>query len=405
MSQYEKPDVYIAGCRNGTAAMLWKNGVAQSLSDGRQFCVAASVYVSGSDVYVVGWDDGTERMCVAKLWKNGVEQNLTDGKNDAEAYSVCVADGNVYVAGYENGVAMLWKNGVPQSLTDGNGAFALSVYVTDNNVYVVGRGGGGAKLWKNGIVQNLTDGASANSVYVKEGDVYVVGYGGGSAKLWKNGIVQNLPNGDEANSVYVEGNDVYVVGNGTSRCQGYPTSVAKLWKNGVIQNLTDDPFYHNGTSAQSVFVLNKNVYVVGHEYHNLDKQYVKLWINGVGQYVTKRYTNNERNYTEVSSVFVTFPASMSQNQILKIQEEEQKALRKAQEALANASQQQKQEVERKKRKVRQEQNRRIGCSGIIALAIIIGVIAAFVNGLGFVGVIGIPVAIIFIWQFSLNLKD
>jgi S-adenosylhomocysteine hydrolase len=64
--------VYVAG-RDGNVATLWKNGVAQNLANG---AVANSVFVSGNDVYVVGYEDGGNGS-VAKLWKNGVAQNLT----------------------------------------------------------------------------------------------------------------------------------------------------------------------------------------------------------------------------------------------------------------------------------------------------------------------------------------
>src|SRR5690606_30472280 len=99
---------------------LWKNGEVQySLTDNGE---AFSVYVSGSDVYVAGYvDNGTKK--VATLWKNGVAQDLSDGTHSAIAYSVYVSGSDVYVAGYEyNGtryVATLWKNGVAQGLSDG----------------------------------------------------------------------------------------------------------------------------------------------------------------------------------------------------------------------------------------------------------------------------------------------
>jgi len=58
---------------------------------------------NGSDVYVTGYE-GT----VAKLWKNGVAQNLfsesslrSSGEHKAEANSVYVSGNDTYVAGYE----------------------------------------------------------------------------------------------------------------------------------------------------------------------------------------------------------------------------------------------------------------------------------------------------------------
>jgi len=54
----KEPDVYVVGYeedeeeyRNVT---LWKNGVAQRLTDGKKYASAKSVFVSRTDVYVVG---------------------------------------------------------------------------------------------------------------------------------------------------------------------------------------------------------------------------------------------------------------------------------------------------------------------------------------------------------------
>ena len=66
---------------------LWINDERQSLSGHQTF----SVFVLGNDVFVAGIYAGftTTR---ARLWKNGVVQDLTDGKNDAEARSVFVVN-------------------------------------------------------------------------------------------------------------------------------------------------------------------------------------------------------------------------------------------------------------------------------------------------------------------------
>src|SRR5690606_3621666 len=114
----EQTTVYVAGyVSNGTkqVATLWKDGMAQNLSDGTNSAYAYSVYESDNDVYVAGYASiGTKHL--ATLWKNGVAQELSDGTSKAYASSVYVSDGDVYVVGYvENGtknVDTLWKNGV-----------------------------------------------------------------------------------------------------------------------------------------------------------------------------------------------------------------------------------------------------------------------------------------------------
>jgi len=213
----------------GTVAKLWKNGVAQELTDGTYDAMALSVYVSGSDEFVAGREYNAQGISVAKLWKNGTPQDLTDGYYEAWAKCVFVSGDDVYVAGYEHNaqcwVAKLWKNGVAQNLTGSTrDGWAHSVFVSGNDVYVAGternaQGWEVAKLWKNGVAQNLTNenniynvSAEAHSVHVSGNDVYVAGFvwsGGGTvATLWKNGVAQNLAGGGDkhgyAYSVFVK---------------------------------------------------------------------------------------------------------------------------------------------------------------------------------------------------------
>jgi len=131
-------DVYVAGASNGRAT-LWENGIEQKLVDETIFFSGAySVFVSGSDVYVAGY----ERISVPKLWKNGVAQNLTDGNRGPMASSVYVSGSDVYVAGAVyafitdteayGACATIWKNGVATRLTDGStDASANSVFVVE----------------------------------------------------------------------------------------------------------------------------------------------------------------------------------------------------------------------------------------------------------------------------------
>jgi hypothetical protein len=60
------------------------------LTDGTNHAVANSVYVSGGDVYVAGYEYNASVKSVAKMWKNGVATALTNGKNHAFAYSIFV---------------------------------------------------------------------------------------------------------------------------------------------------------------------------------------------------------------------------------------------------------------------------------------------------------------------------
>ncbi|MDL2231726.1 hypothetical protein LJB85_03200 [Porphyromonadaceae bacterium OttesenSCG-928-L07] len=302
---HEGPNVYAVGYEwdadANNIATLWVNGKAQVL-DGTIDSWVQSVFVSGNDVYVAGHDGR-----VATLWKNGVAQPLTDGTKYALPVSVFVSGNDVYTAGYEvnaggKQVATLWKNNVPQSLTDGiRLANATSVFVSGNDVYVVGieenaSGFHVPFLWKNAVPQSLTDGtkfAMASSVFVSGSDVYIAGNEGNSAVLWKNGVPQSLTAGSTPAAVYsvsVSGNDVYAVGYEKNAAN---MGVATLWKNGVPQPLTDGT---NDAVAYSVFVFDNDVYVAGYETEDGVKM-ATLWKNGVPQVLST-------NFSEANSVFV-----------------------------------------------------------------------------------------------------
>jgi len=49
-----------------------------------------SLAAKGPDVYVVGSEENAQGRNIAVLWKNGVAQSFSDGKSDAWASSVFV---------------------------------------------------------------------------------------------------------------------------------------------------------------------------------------------------------------------------------------------------------------------------------------------------------------------------
>ena len=297
----QKGDVYVAG-----GSRIWKNGVQQNLQG------STSIFVSGGIVYVAGTvakvvnsipheRDGQifyqyEYASVATVFKNGVAQYLTDATTDVSATSVFVSGNDVYVAGNETvgtisnpiNVAKVWKNG--ELLHElGSRSYAYSVYVYAGDVYVAGHifypsastGQYRATLWKNGINQILPSGTVrtwANSVFVSENGVYVAGRSHanwdpigaawvyGSNIGWQDLTPWTPPNWAEAHSVFVSGTDVYVVGNTVS----LSVSTARLWKNGELQNLEAA----TNSIANSVFVVGNDVYVLGNN---------KLWKNGIVQ--------------------------------------------------------------------------------------------------------------------------
>ena len=214
-------DIYIAGQEFyggiGTIAKVWKNGTATPLTT--KAGAAHSVFVSGADVYVAGWEE-TATETNAKVWKNGVATILGTEGQKSLARAVFVSGGVVYVAGqYWNGstyIVQVWKNGVAEDIDpESIGSEPTSIFVDNGNVYVTGHqvvdGVYKAVLWKNGSgTLLLSSGASeAASVYVHEGDVYVAGWetnndGKLVAMLWKNGEGTPLATDAFANSVFVK---------------------------------------------------------------------------------------------------------------------------------------------------------------------------------------------------------
>jgi len=132
-------------------------------------------------VYVVGHETNAQGVYDAKVWKNCIAQNLTDGVNMSSAGSVFVYKGDVYVASYEVNeqkicILKVWKNGVPQNYTEKDTSYLWrpSIFVHEGDVYVAGceeneQGIFVAKVWKNGVAVILSEGSMhswASSIFV-----------------------------------------------------------------------------------------------------------------------------------------------------------------------------------------------------------------------------------------------
>ena len=121
--------VYVAGHElnsSSTIAKLWKNGKATTLSDNNKAAYAKAVYVSGTDVYVAGYQLDNATAYVAKVWKNGVATSITNGTQNANADAIYVSGNDVYAGGYElSGIGLTAKYGKTGSLLMFLAAFNL----------------------------------------------------------------------------------------------------------------------------------------------------------------------------------------------------------------------------------------------------------------------------------------
>jgi hypothetical protein len=128
-------DIYETGSEDRdnfiTIDKVWKNNEElYTLYDSRkQFNARAnSICVSGSDVYAAGCEI-RDNGFVAMLWKNGIPQSLGKETVPSEASSVFVFGNDVYVAGYAEEAAAVWKNGDMQVLADAENSVACSIFV------------------------------------------------------------------------------------------------------------------------------------------------------------------------------------------------------------------------------------------------------------------------------------
>ncbi len=270
-----KSTVYTVGESSKLVAALWIGGTKSDFKDklveGSQ---PNSVYVSGTDVYVVGGGFTTVTYNNNNYyWKNGIPKRLyANGKIDNGLNSIVVSNTDVYIGGGSMSknsqgssitVPTIWKNEIATILSNNQGN-VNSVAVVGSDVYTAGRVAPTEfqslvpSIWKNGAPIYLSNQeGSVLSIFVNGSDVYAVGSIRinqiEKAVLWKNGNMTTLYNNAVAKSIFISNSNVYIVINTNSSA---PTTESILYKNGVFTTL-------NISKAGNIFVSGMDVYISG----------------------------------------------------------------------------------------------------------------------------------------------
>ena len=171
------PTTYVT-VNGPTYTYLRQNSIKYLLADN---AYAQDVKVSGGHAYVAGHLSGSAAQ-KAVYWKfdtvtHSIQtQSLWDGIHDSAAAAIAVSGSNVYVAGWEYDntgypAAKIWINGVGQTLGGGAGlyAYAQTIFIDGTDVYVGGSLAESPAVWKNGVLHMHGSGVEGGvgALYVK----------------------------------------------------------------------------------------------------------------------------------------------------------------------------------------------------------------------------------------------
>ena len=299
--------VYVGGTEKDTEPVtvntknipiIWKDGVAQKLpiATGNEGEVLA-IFVDGNDIYAVGHENSSTAVAAynAVMWKNGIKTTLSNGAASAKA--IYVFNGKPYIVGAKNQVATLWYDNTSTVLS--NGGEATGIYVKNNDIYICGNTSTGVGFWKiNNEGTNFTysfSQSNARSICVQDNNVFIAGFSVTTAnilnaKLWNANLISNEQYGDDTAmwSVFAQGQNVYACG---YKVVNMSSTRAMLWKNNQSTQLSQ-----NLSFAYSVFATPTDNYVAGSE--TVLNSKACIWKNG------KIQTLSTKN-SAATSVFVT----------------------------------------------------------------------------------------------------
>jgi NAD(P)H-hydrate repair Nnr-like enzyme with NAD(P)H-hydrate epimerase domain len=302
-------DVYVTGYEEfedgSVTAVYWKNGEKTTLSTNSDSAWAVSIVVNGSDVYVAGFETAEQGALQAVYWKNG-EKTVLDAELktirvdivSTWAASIAVSGSDVYTAGMEMNArsrfsAVYWKNGVKTYLSqEPLSSVASAITVVDSVVYIGGNDLNGepagvkAVYWKNGektVLSENSGNASVSAIAVSGGDIYIAGSEDAVNVYWKNGIKTALGDGTTVSlidSIAVSGGgatfggDVYTAGREITEAG---KSAAVYWKNRKKTILTENN--HSGF-ASAIRLNGSDCYVAGRDTDDNNVSSAVYWKNG-----------------------------------------------------------------------------------------------------------------------------
>jgi hypothetical protein len=237
-------DVYVLGY-DQDEFLVWKNGIATTVGVGDAVAYMSDIAVVGANVYVIGSRRNSAGLYVATLWTNGVATDLS--ANSSEAVDIAVSGNDVYVAGGEALVAgdyfkpAYWKNGVKTDLSDpGNHPDHCATCRTTASGFT----------------------GSTNGIAVDGSNIYVTGFSDSSngLVLWKNNVAEwvgNIEAAGEERSIAVSNGVVYIAGTQGDGDNSTATagSAAVVFENGVAAPLEFDRVTNVAVVDGSVYAL------------------------------------------------------------------------------------------------------------------------------------------------------